>query len=167
MSTLTTTTVNTNSTTTNLTLMTGNNEASKIVVGATGEGIILSGNSSTNSFVINSTSISTNVTTTFANVVVSSVNVSTINLLGSSISTTGFSKLPNGLLMQWGTVSANSTVGTITFTTPFAAAPYSVQLTPQSNVSTGEAVTTANTTTATVRTTLATTYTFYYMALGV
>lgn len=167
MSTLTTTTVNTNSSTTNLTLMTGNNLASKIVVGATGEGIIFSGNSSTNSFVINSTSISTNVTTTFANVVVSSVNVSTINLLGSSISTTGYTKLPNGLLMQWGTVSANSSAGTITFTTPFAAAPYSVILTPQTNVATDEAVTSTNTTAASVRTSVATTYNFYYMALGV
>jgi len=168
MSTLTTSTVNTIDAITNLTLQTGNSASSRIVLGSGQQGIAFAGNTSANVFIVNSVAISSSVNAIFtATVNAATINATTVNITGSSIATTGYSKLPNGLLMQWGTVSSNTSTGTITFSTAFAAAPFSVQLTSQSNVSVGEAVTSASTTTATVRTTSATSQTFYYLALGV
>lgn len=170
MSSLTTTLINTINATTNLTLQTGNTAAAKIMVGAGGEGIILSANSSKNVVSVNTTVMIANVDASFSgNVSAATINATGFNLTGSSISTTGYTRIPNGLLMQWGTVSSNSSVGTITFSTPFAAAPYAVTITPQSNVGANSAgaVTSTNTTAALVRTTSATSYTFYYLALGV
>lgn len=162
MSTLTTTTVNTIDGTTNLTLQTGNSAAARIVLNSSTGGITLGGNSSANVIVANSTLINVS-----ANVNMLTVNTNVLNISGSSITTSGHSRLPNGLLMQWGTVSANSSAGSITFSTAFAATPYSVQLTSLSNVAVGQAITATTTTTATIRTANATTYTFYYLALGV
>jgi len=41
--------------------------------------------------------------------------------LGTSsiVANNGYSRLPNGLLMQWGNVLANASVGNVTFTTAF------------------------------------------------
>ena len=168
MSSLTTTLINTINATTNLTLQTGNTSAARIVIESGGQGIVLGGNSTSNALFVNSTAVSANITAIFsANVVVPTINASAINLTGSSISTTGYTRLPNGLLMQWGTVSSNTSTGTITFSTAFAAAPYSVQLTSSSNNTTGVGVTSTNTTAAVVRTTSATANTYYYLALGV
>lgn len=167
MSTLTTATVNTLNETTNLTLQTGNSAASRIVMGSGQEGIAFAGNSSANVFIVNSVAVSASVNALFTTVNTATINATTVNITGASIATTGHSKLPNGLLMQWGTVNANTSSGTITFNTSFAAAPFSVQLTSQSNVSAGEAVVSTTASGATIRTTSATTYTFYYLALGV
>jgi hypothetical protein len=170
MSSLTTTLINTINSTTNLTLQTGNSAAGKIVIGSGGEGFILTVNSVQNTVSINSTYMVANVAAVFSgNVSGATINATAFNLSGSSISTTGYSRLPNGLLMQWGTVVSNSSSGTITFPSNFAAAPYSVVLTPQANVGANSAgaVTATNTSAATVRTANATSYTFYYLALGV
>ena len=118
---------------------------------------------------VNSAVTFSNVATFSANIVAGTVNATAMNLGTSSIATSGFSRLPNGLLVQWGTVSVNATTGTITFTTAFAAAPYSVQVTP-TVTGNGEvaAVTAVTTTTATVRSSRATTAaTQYYLAIGV
>lgn len=167
MSTLTTATVNTISPTTNLTLQTGNSVAARIVLNSGTGGVALAGNTTANAMVVNSTSITAlvNVAISIANA--TTINANTLNINGSSIATTGYSRMPNGLLMQWGTVAANTSSGTITFSTAFAANPFSVQLTQQSNVAIDPAVTAVTTTTATVRTASATSYTLYYLALGV
>lgn len=165
MSSLTTTTVNTKDGTTNLTLQTGNSAAARIVLGAAG-GITLGANSTANVIVASSTLINVSVN---ANML--TVNASALNLTGVSIGTSGYSRLPNGLLMQWGTVVANSTSGSVTFPISFGSTPFSVQITPQStggtNTAVGHAVTATTTTTATVRNTNAVSFTYYYMALGV
>jgi hypothetical protein len=166
MSSLTTTTINTKDGVTNLTMQTGNSAAARIVLGSSSEGITLGANSSANVIVANSTLINVSV-----NANMRTINASALNITGSSIGTSGYTRLPNGLLLQWGSVTANSTSGTITFPLTFAAAPYSVSITPQStggtNTAIGHAVTAATTTTATVRSTNATSYTYYYWALGV
>lgn len=118
---------------------------------------------------VNSAVTFSNVATFSANIVAGTVNATAMNLGTSSIATSGFSRLPNGLLVQWGTVSVNATTGTITFTTAFAAAPYSVQVTATATGN-GEqaAVTAVTTTTATVRSSRNTTAaTQYYLAIGV
>lgn len=118
---------------------------------------------------VNSAVTFSNVATFSANIVAGTVNASALNLGTSSIATSGFSRLPNGLLIQWGTVSVNSSSGTINFSTAFAATPYSVQVTP-TVTGNGElaAVTAVTTTTATVRSSRTTTAaTQYYLAIGV
>ncbi len=52
----------------------------------------------------------------------------------------GYYKLPNGLIIQWGsaTVSNGSPGTSISFNTPFATAVYSIQMTIQKNTSTGQ-----------------------------
>jgi len=52
-----------------------------------------------------------------------------LNIGTPTLAANGFSYLPNGLLANWGWVSANTIAGTITFTRAFTAVPYSVQLT--------------------------------------
>lgn len=118
---------------------------------------------------VNSAVTFSNVATFSANIVAGTVNATAMNLGDSSIATSGFSRLPNGLLMQWGTVSVNSIQGSITFTTPFAAAPYSVQVTSTvAGNAEQAAVTATTTTTATVRSSRTiTAATQYYLAIGV
>lgn len=173
MSSLTTTSVRTANGATNLTLSSGNTDGSAIVVTG-GTEVFIRANTTANVFNINASSMQANVATVSLTgnlVVTSTVNATSFNLGTPSIATSGHTRLPNGLLMQWGTVTANLTSGTITFPATFAANPYAVILTPQStggtNTAIGHAVTEVTTTTATVRTTNATSYTFYYSALGV
>lgn len=52
-----------------------------------------------------------------------------LNIGTPTLAANGFSYLPNGLLANWGWVSANTISGTITFTRAFTAVPYSVTLT--------------------------------------
>lgn len=78
--------------------------------------------------------------TTFANVVATSVRTTntvvttnTLTLGTSSIATSGYTRLPNGLLLQWGSVTSVTTAGTtVTFPVTFAAAPYSITVTGKS-----------------------------------
>ena len=173
MSSLTTTTVRSANGTTNLTLATGNTDGAAIVVTG-GTEVFIRANTTANVFNINASSMRANVASVALTgnlAVTSTINATSFNLGTPSIATSGHTRLPNGLLMQWGTVTANLTSGSITFPTTFAANPYTVILTSQStggtNTAIGHAVTAVSTTTATVRTTNATSYTFYYSALGV
>lgn len=195
MSSLTTTTINTKDGVTNLTVQTGNSAAARIVVGSGTEGVVLGGNSSANVLFVNSTSVRSNVqissntlavnvistntvsgnvtfqnTITFsANVTVPTISSSNVNISGASIATSGHSRLPNGLLMQWGSqTNISTTTGLITFPTAFASAPFSISAMPTHNGSTSwVAVTATSTTTATVRTAGAAAQTVYWWALGV
>jgi hypothetical protein len=125
MSSVTTTKIDTINGTTNLTLTTGNTVGPKIVVTTTTDQGIGFGNSSSNSLVVNS----------------SGVNVTTNNFtLGSfSLGANGYTRLPNGLLLQWGSATAtvnNSTTAEATFSTSFSTL-YSVTVTTAGyNVST-------------------------------
>lgn len=109
--------------------------------------------------------------TTFANVVATSITTtntvitsSSLTLGTSSIATSGHSRLPNGLLLQWGTVTGVTTSGkATTFPTPFAAAPYCVNITPKSDQRGW--VTTSSTTSFTIDSTGTSDY--FYMAIGI
>lgn len=91
------------------------------------------------------------------------------NLGTRTLAANGSSYLPNGLLANWGWVAANTTAGTITFTTPFTTACYIVQLTPALQASNNAYLTAApSTTAAQVRnqSTLAAGSNVFYFALG-
>lgn len=134
--------------------------------------------SNTTSFVGTATIPTVAATTVNANVfsgnTVSAVNAAissnTLTLGTSSIASTGYTRLPNGLLYQWGSVSVTSTTGDVTFNPPFTSL-YSFTATPTniSTVSATYAVFTnvANTTVAQLRTANSTTKTVYWMAIGV
>lgn len=100
-----------------------------------------------------------------ANAVISSNNLS----LGSPvIANPGYSRMPNGLLMQWGNATVNSSSGSVTFPAAFSAV-YTMQLTPSVSTvgNTLPAVTALTTTTATLRSANATASTVYWLAIGV
>lgn len=109
--------------------------------------------------------------TTFVNVVATSIRttnaVVTSNslALGSpSIATSGHSRLPNGILLQWGTVTSVTTSGkATTFPVAFAAAPYSINITPRSDQRGW--VTTTSSTSFTIDSTGTSDY--FYMAIGI
>lgn len=182
MSSVTTAKVDTINGSTDLTVTTGNTSGPKIIV-RTNEtaGIVLGPNSTVNSVFINATglsvtanlSLTANVVSTAnvtANVVTSNIAVvssNTLTLGTSSIANPGYSRLPNGLLMQWGNVSANATTGTVTFPVAFSAV-YSMQVTSSSNTvgNTLAAVTSLSTTSASVRTANLTAITCYWLAIG-
>jgi uncharacterized protein (DUF2062 family) len=169
MSSLTTTLINTANGSTNLTLGTGNTSGPALVV-SSGSGVTIRANATSNVFVANSSTIAANVAMTVANTLTATtINATSFNLGTPSIATSGHSRLPNGLLVQWGTVSVNSTTGSITFPTAFAASPYSLQITATATGNTEQAAVTAiTTTTASVRSSRETTAaTQYYLALGV
>ena len=152
MSSLTTTTVNTKDSITDLTLSTGNTSGPAIVVSSSTD-VSIRANSSANALIANSSGVR--------------VVSNTLNLGTASISNPGHSRLPNGLLMQWGNVVANSSSGTITFSNTFSSV-YSITATSNTVNSTFvPAVTSLSTTSATVRTSNATSSTIYWMAIGV
>lgn len=178
MSTLTTSRVNTADGLTNLTLTTGNTGGPVILVTGGTDVNIRANTTGANVFIANSSQVRTTVATTIANnlTVANNLNVTgtltpaTLTLGSPSIATSGHSRLPNGLLLQWGTVTGvNSSAGSITFPTAFAAAPYSI--TVQQTVAAAEvvmAVTALSATTATVRSVSGTVAnTAYWMAIGV
>lgn len=93
-----------------------------------------------------------------ANTTSPSVRTITANNLGlpvtSNASANGYTSMPNGILMQWGWVLSNSTVGDITFSTAFTTSVFSIQLTvANTTVSSNLSfqVIASNTTTANVR----------------
>ena len=108
------------------------------------------GNSSINS-TINSTSISTN----------------TLNLSEFTNSANGYTYLPNGFKLNWGWVSANSTNGNATFSSPYTTNVYSVTTTSNTAVATYQsAVVSQNNTVAVVRTGNATSTNVFWQAIG-
>lgn len=96
------------------------------------------------------------------------VSTNTFTLGTSNVSANGFTRLPNGLLYQWGAVSSNSSIGNITFPTGFSSL-LSISVTP----SVGTYDTThipmliaSNTTTANVRTGNTTNVNVFFTAIG-
>lgn len=101
---------------------------------------------------------------------VATISTNTLTLGTSSISTTGYSRLPNGLLYQWGSVSATTTTGDVTFPVAFTSI-YSLTATAI-NVGTvagtlGAQALVVNTTVAQIRTANTTAKTVNWMAIGV
>ena len=79
----------------------------------------------------------------------------------------GSTVLPNGIIMNWGSVSASSTGAAVTFARPFSTF-YNIQCTPILAHYTYQAGATATSTTgATITTSNTTATTIYYQALGV
>jgi hypothetical protein len=72
--------------------------------------------------VVLSNTLTVNGLSTLANVSVSVVNITSNSLtlgLSNVQANNGYSRLPNGLLLQWGNALCNSTKGNVTFTVPF------------------------------------------------
>ena len=105
-------------------------------------------------------SVSSNVT--FANVRATFVNTTSMSLGNSSIATSGFTTLPNGLLLNWGSSSILTSATTITFTRAFSSTPFSITLGPRSSEDAW--VTTSNSSTFTADTDV--NQTIYWMAIG-
>lgn len=118
---------------------------------------LLVGNSTVNT-VVNSSSIDT------SEVIVSS---NTINLGNPTKSSNGYTYLPNGIKMNWGVVSSNSTVGTVTFTSSYSEVYVVTATTTNTEFTYQPAVVSQNTTTAEIRTSNSTTKDIYWTAIGV
>lgn len=127
------------------------------------------GNSTSNVIISNN---SVDIGNSTANVVISNgaitLTSNTLNIGTGSISANGWSRMPNGLLFQWGSVSANSSVGNITFPTAFT---QQFVVTATSHGSLGANVwafvLASNNTTANVRTANATARTVDWIAIGI
>ena len=79
----------------------------------------------------------------------------------------GYVWLPNGVLMQWGTVAANTSTGNATFSVAFPTACQSVTLSVIGSANVGYQAAAANTTVATIRTSsTTTTVNVEYLAVG-
>jgi hypothetical protein len=96
------------------------------------------------------------------------VSSNTLTLGTSIIAGNGSTWLPNGLLMQWGWIFANTTVGSVTFATAFPVGIFSMVATSNATqVGTGgAAVFSMTTTTASVRTANATGSNVHWVAFG-
>lgn len=164
MSTLSVTTVTTGLSTTDLTLNTANTGAGDIVIQSDGLGMVLSGNSSTNTLdlapnghiAISNNSVNTFVLTqagtlnisntvnstaftvgstftanaTLVNSVAATITSNTLTLgTSSAAASPGWTYLPNGLKMVWGTVIANN-ISSATFASAFPNACLSISVTP-------------------------------------
>lgn len=182
MSSVTTTTINTINGTTDLTLQTGNTSAAKIVVRA-GGGISFAANSSGNSVIIaangnigigNSTPtnkmvVSGGITSTSLTCNSAIVSSNTFTLGTSGVSANGYTWLPNGFLMQWGTFVCNTT-SQPTFPVAFKNSVLSLQVTPRSTIYRGAnviAVGTLNLGNASITSvSTTTTETAFFLAIG-
>lgn len=145
-------------TTSNSSTIVVSNSTSSITIS---EGTVTVGNStvntSANSSLVNATSVT--------------VNSNTGLTLGTAVTTAnGFTYLPNGLILQYGSVDANTTVGNITFANVFPTGLYS--LTVSTNIAgaydaTHQSIVIAsNTSTANVRTANVTAKSVSYTAIG-
>lgn len=125
---------------------------------------------SNSTFTSNLTPASLTIGTTVVNSTGISIAANT-GLAAGAVATTanGYTWLTNGILLQWGVVSANSTVGNVTFPTTFPNALLSITATTVSTV-TGQTyaalLLAANTSTANVRTSNGTARSVYWQALG-
>ena len=123
-----------------------------------------------NSTLVNAAAINVmNQTNTGTLYVTASVTVlsNTFNLGSPTKAANGYTYLPNGLLYQWGTVSANSTTGNATFTVAFPTACQSVTLSVIGSANIAYQVASPNTTVATIRTSSTTTaINVQYQAIG-
>jgi len=100
------------------------------------------------------------------NVVITS---NTLTLGSSTIAANGYTFLPNGMKLNWGTLICNST-STVTFSSAFGTNAVSVTVSPTSTIYVGANVpyvSAVNSSVATIRSTsTTTTNTVYYMAIG-
>lgn len=112
------------------------------------------------------TGVST-ITANTLNAVNGAISTNTFSLGTSSVSSTGYSRLPNGLLYQWGTASAtSSSTGNLTFPVAFSTV-YSLVATANQTATYAAGVIALSTTGATIRTANTTSATVYWMAIGV
>lgn len=93
----------------------------------------------------------------------------TLTLGTSTVAANGYTFLPNGLKLNFGSVEANSTAGQAVFSNEFSTAVYSITISGNSvaHATRVPAVTSQNTTVAEIRTTNTSLTTVYYMAIGV
>ena len=119
-------------------------------------GNVLVGNSSVNA-TINSSSI-----------VISSANVTsnTLTLGTSTNAANGYTYLPNGLKLNWGKVSANSSDGEVLFTSAFTTNAYVVVATSNATGTYVASVISQNNTVAQIRTANNTLTDVYFTAIG-
>jgi hypothetical protein len=92
----------------------------------------------------------------------------TLNLGTASKAANGYTFLPNGLKMNWGTVTANNTTaGNVTFTSAFSTQCFGVTCTGNNEAySFNAAVLSSNTTAAIIRTNDAASSNVFFMAIG-
>ena len=117
---------------------------------------------------IGNSTVNTQVNSSIITVSSANVTTNTFTLGSSSDTANGYTVLPNGLIMQWGSVQSNSTVGDITFKTGFTTV-YSVTVTAETSTYDGTyspLLIASNTTTANVRTANDTAITVFYQAIG-
>ncbi|CAB4181970.1 hypothetical protein UFOVP1071_100 [uncultured Caudovirales phage] len=126
-------------------------------------------------FTVNSTSASKTVNATFSGALTSFtgsntyIQSNTLNLGTSTIAANGYTYLPNGLKMNWGSFVCNTT-SRVTFSSPFATALVSLTTTPNGPYYVGANapyIFASNTTTANIYSvSTTTTNTVYYVAIG-
>jgi len=119
---------------------------------------------------ISGNTTTTNITASAnVNMAVANVTSNTLTLGTSSITANGYSRLPNGLLMQWGNLLANASTPAINFPTAFAAgSPWSISATANIAGGAGVGIYAYNTTTATIRTTITGSNAFVtWIAIGI
>lgn len=105
--------------------------------------------------------VATTITTTNATI---STNTLTLGISSAS-STNGYSRLVNGLLMQWGSVASVGTGGaSVTFPVAFAVAPYSIVVTSKAATPATGAAQSPTTTGFTIDSSATSDY--YYLAIG-
>jgi len=90
----------------------------------------------------------------------------TVLLGGADASANGYSYLPSGIIIQWGTVSANSSAGNATFSVTFPTACRSVTMNAIGSDIYAHLAQFANTSTARIRTNSATSANVNYIAIG-
>ncbi len=127
-----------------------------------------SGTVTTNGSFVLSGSVSgvSTLTANTLNGVNAAISSNTLNLGTSSITGSGYTRLPNGLLYQWGSAVAATTTGATTFPTPFSTV-YSVVVSSNQGGTYIPFVSSISTTGATFRTSNTSAATVYWMAIGV
>jgi len=136
-------------------------------VSNTGTGIYVQSNTGTVASFVNATSTFMSV---YGNGQVA-VTGNSLALGTSSITANGYTRLPNGLLLQWGTLVCNTTSIT-TWPTPFTTAVYSITMSARDNTVLAGAnvpyVSASGLTSANLRSSsTTTTANVYYLAIGV
>jgi hypothetical protein len=126
-------------------------------------------------FTVNSTSASKTVNATFSGALTSFtgsntyIQSNTLNLGTSTIAANGYTYLPNGMKMNWGSFVCNTT-SRVTFSSAFATALVSLTITPNGPYYVGANapyIFASNTTTANIYSvSTTTTNTVYYVAIG-
>ena len=154
------------------TLVVGNNTVNSTI---TSLGLNVNGSIITNTagvFVVNTTGVvnafSHSVGTIFiANTTILTFTPNTFNLGSVTKAAAGYVWLPNGVLRQWGTATANNSVGNVTFPIAFTTACQSVTLGVVGSANVAYHAAAANTTVAQIRTTSTTTaISVYWEAIG-